>query len=99
MSDEPELTPLVEIADVLARHGSLLCAPCVALDDGQVILTLTLAPVRQPDAAGAADTVELLYQLRYVVGVCQIRAFASRYGIDPTALEALLPHLQEDQNG
>lgn len=83
-----------EVADVLGGHGDLLCRPSVEMDGNyRLMLTVAILPEQQePSLAGGLSVVaELYHELRYALDVAQMRAFASRYGIDPAALEALLP--------
>ena len=86
MAERIMAVALAEVADVLAQHGDLRCAPEVEKDgDGAVRLTVTVAC-----PSGALGVVELFYGLRHVCGVGQMRSLAVEYGIDESALIAFL---------
>lgn len=73
---------LAEIAAALTEHGHLLVCPRVEVGDGRVLLTV--------EARGGLDVMEFALALQRVVDVATVRAFAERYGIDPSQLEPVL---------
>ena len=81
----PSLMLIKEIADVLSRHGDLRCEPLVESEDEQLTLTLSLET-----SSGNLGILNLYYELREAVDMCQLRELAQRYDIKPEALEALL---------
>ena len=86
-----ERTTLAEVAAVLARFGGLACAPAIDADvEHGVALTVAVGDVEQDDSAAALATHALREELRYLVGVAQVRAFARAYGIRPAALAAFV---------
>jgi hypothetical protein len=85
------LALVAELVNVLANHGELRCAPTIEANeeaDGSFALTVRF----YADAADEGlDLLALQDEVRYVADVAQMRAFAHQYGIDPAALEELLP--------
>lgn len=79
---------LGEVAAVLAAHGRLKCTPSVKEDDGLFTVSVTLHP---PTPDEAMEGLEVFNELSYLAGLAQVRLFATDYGIDAAALEALLP--------
>ena len=81
-----------DVAEILDGFGTLPCGVAFSMhDDGRrqlVSLTLTVGGSQTADAAYA---VELHERLAYLVGVASVRAFATRYGIEPERLAAFLP--------
>ena len=90
--DRKDLSVLVEVADILAKHGRLRCAPRVELDDGEIVLTVAVTPEMAGDGADAAlDAIELFHELERLEDVAQLRALCEKYDIPPADLERLLP--------
>ena len=88
-----DMVLLKEVAALLARHGALRCMPTVEVDDESASITLTVSRYTAMQIAGphGLGILDLLHDAQYLSGLCQVRAFAQLYNIDPTALEALLP--------
>ena len=77
---------LSEVATVMERYGALLCSPSVEYDERTITLTVQIARPQPPDLF----LLEFYNELRYLQDVGQLRQLATRYDIDPAALEALL---------
>jgi hypothetical protein len=80
---------LREVADALAEHGLLLCAPVVETDeDGNITLTVRVDVEEQ---GGVPLEVFGLYtDLQRVSDLATMRALLKRYGIEPLELEQRL---------
>lgn len=76
---------LAEVADVLAAYGDLRCAPRVEAGDNRLVVTLEVPYGTDLRATGLYD------DLRYVTDMAQVRMLATRYNIDASSLEKLLP--------
>lgn len=82
---------LKEVADILADHGDLPCAPTVSQDGGNLTLTVVVLP---PHAG--FSTLALRHELEYLRDVATMRAIADRYGINSAAIEAMLPNKERE---
>lgn len=76
-----------EVADALAAHPRMPCAPTIVEEDGLWTLSVTFRPASVTEAL---EVLELATALRRVQDVAQIRGFADRYQVDAAALEALI---------
>ena len=94
MRSDRALALVSEIADVLASHGRVRCVPTIAEEDSLWSLMVTF---HADDVAGSLELLSLADELRYVADVAQMRAFAELYGIEPAALERLLPAMPRRQ--
>lgn len=81
---------LVELAEALGRFPALRCRPQVEMDDGCVVLTVRVPAAEQGSLEGELQVVELFNDLHHVADMAQLRGLATRYGIEPERLEALL---------
>ena len=86
MAPVRSMAVLLEVAAVLERYGTLLCSPIVEYDERLITLTVQIARPQPPDLS----LLEFYHELRYLQDVGQLRQLATRYDIDPAALEALL---------
>ncbi len=80
---------VAEVAEALAQHGRLRCAPTVATGDDGVVLTLAVPVEGQDDTV--REALNLLHTLQWLQDLAQLRELAARYDIDPAKLEQLLP--------
>ena len=93
-----DMVRLDEVAALLLRNGALRCAMVVEVEDEAASITLTLSRATTLETSGPYDLglLDLLHDAQYLAGLGQVRAFAGLYGIDPAALEALLPKQDEE---
>ena len=97
MTARLRVATLGEVATVLAAHGTLPCVPDVEIGrDGAIVLTVRTYAPACTDAHDSLGAVNLLHDLEYLVGLAQVRAFAAKYAMDATALEALLPDRRKE---
>lgn len=92
---------LAEIAEALAAHGQLRCRPEIEQIDGRLILRLAIPvpgmwdmPTRthgDPPNMAALEVLSLADELQHVIDLANLRALATKFDIEPAALEALLP--------
>lgn len=72
---------------MLAESGELRCALDVEHDRDEVTVTLR---VREQGVDGGLSVLALLHALEYLRDVAQVRAFASRHGLDGTEVDRLI---------
>ena len=84
---------LDEVGSILSRFGDLRCVPTVDRDDdGTTTITIVIPSLPEHDGLRA---YELAQDVAYLIGLAQTRAFFTRYGLDPAALDAMLPDRAE----
>lgn len=82
---------LKEVGDILNGHGDKRCALQVHEERGCFVVTMSVPCHVHETIQDELDALELFNQMRYLSGLCQVRAFAAEYGIDREKLDALLP--------